>query len=546
MSTQKTYLDSAGLSALWTKIQQGFAPRWSAYKPGSSTNLPETIHEINKAGSSLGADETHIDINFVSAGVLTNGTTKYGTDIRLMLPQAVPAVNGSGGTAGVLSSIDKEKIDNMGTTAETAVTLKGIHVGKGNGTALKIDSSKFAHFNFVYNETTKSLDITDRNRGDAVLATVPISHFTEDLAISSVISDANVLAELPSGATLSGGTTKNPPYLALTFVLTRAGVNAETGVDETYTETNTIYTSLADLVSTYTASTGLEVISLAGDDLDDDVHTTAAFRLKSAATGERGGIKVVEVTTGKAKNGTNYVATNGTTYTEPIKHTANKGRYFGLERNSEDVAFVNVPIGNITAADEINVGDQSIDVKEGATANTAQSFTVISGLTVSKDTDDQGHSITYKTKTIEVLPETPLKITKSTKNDTAENYNNDANPKHELGKFNVVSSMSASANKNGHDITYKTKDITLYETELTTSTTAATAAGDKFIASAGHVTGGTTAENENISVAGGNTFTYLDDITVNDHTITKKFKTTVISTPTIPLSVITALAYPVA
>lgn len=542
MSTQKTYLDSAGLSALWTKIQQGFAPRWSAYKPGSSTNLPETIHEINKAGSSLGADETHIDINFVSAGVLTNGTTKYGTDIRLMLPQAVPAVNGSGGTAGVLSSIDKEKIDNMGTTAETAVTLKGIHVGKadnGNGTALKIDGNKFAHFNFVYNETTKSLDITDRNRGDAVLATVPISHFSEDLAISSVISDANVLAELPANATLSGGNKKNPPYLALTFVLTRVGVNAETGVDETYTETNTIYTSLADLVSTYTASTGLEVINLAGDDLDDDVHTTAAFRLKSAATGERGGIKVVEVTTG---TGDYVVGSTG----DKVRHESNKNRNFGVERNANDVAFVNVPIGNITAADEINVGDQSINVKEGAASNTAQSFTVISGLTVSKDTDDQGHSITYKTKTIEVLPETPVTVTKSSTNDTAENYNNDANPKHELGKFNVVSSMTQSSDKNGHAITYKTKDITLYETELTTSTTAATAAGDKFIASAGHVTGGKTAENENISVAGGNTFTYLDDITVNDHTITKVFKSTVISTPTIPLSVINTLTYPIA
>jgi hypothetical protein len=487
----------------------------------------------------MDVDTTKGGINFVSAGVLTSGGTKYGSDIRVVVPAAVPSINGAGGTAGLLSSVDKEKIDNMGTTAEGLVTLKGIHVGKNNGTALKIDNNKFAHFNFVYNETTKSLDITDRNNSDAVLATVPLSHFTEDLAISSVISGADVLAELPSGATLSGGTTKNPPYLALTFVLTRAGVNAETGADETYTETNTIYTSLADLVSTYTASTGLEVINLAGDDLDDDVHTTAAFRLKSAATGERGGIKVVEVTTGTG----DYVT--GSTG-DKIRHEANKNRNFGVERNANDIAFVNVPIGNITAADEINVGDQSINVKEGAASNKAQSFTVISGLTVSKDTDDQGHSITYKTKTIEVLPETPLTITKSSTNDTAENYNNDASPKHELGKFNVVSSMTQSSDKNGHAITYKTKDITLYETELTTSTTAATAAGDKFIASAGHVTGGTTAENENISVAGGNTFTYLDDITVNDHTITKVFKSTVISTPTIPLSIINSLAYPVA
>jgi len=543
MSTQKTYLDRAGLSALWTKIQTGFAPRWTAYKPGASTNEPATVHKINESGSSLSASETQIGINFNSAGVLTDGATKYGTDITLLLPQATPANNGTGGYAGLLSAADKEKIDEMGTTAETAVTLKGIHVGKGNGTALKIDSSKFAHFNFVYNETTKSLDITDRNSSDAVLATVPISHFTEDLAISSVISDAKVLAELPSGATLSGGTTQNPPYLALTFILTREGVNAETGADETYTETNTIYTSLADLVSTYTASIGLEVINLAGDDLDDDVHTTAAFILKSAATGERGGIKVVEVTTG---TGDYVVGSTG----DKVRHEADKNRNFGIERNANDIAFVNVPIGDITAADEINVGDQSIDVKESARTNTAQSFTVISGLTVTKDTDDQGHSISYKTKTIEVLPETPVTVTKSSTNDTAENYNNDANPKHELGTFNVVSSMAQSTDKNGHAITYKTKNITLYETELTDTSVTATAAGDKFIASAGHYAACDDVKHpypgEDISIAGANSFTYLDDITVNDHTITKKFKTTVISTPTIPLCVIDALTYPVA
>ena len=541
MSTQKTYLDSAGLSALWTKIQTGFAPRWTAYKPGASTNEPATVHKINEAGSSLSASETQIGINFHSAGVLTDGGgTKYGTDITLLIPQATPSTNGSGGYAGLLSAADKEKIDDMSTTAETAVTLKGIHVGKGDGTALNIDSAKFAHFNFVYNETTKSLDITDRNNSDAVLATVPISHFTEDLAISSVISDANVLAELPAGATLSGGTTQNPPYLALTFILTREGVNSETGADETYTETNTIYTSLADLVSTYTASTGLEVISLAGDDLDDDTHTTAAFRLKSAATGERGGIKVVEVTTGTG----DYVT--GSTG-DKVRHEADKNRNFGIERNSNDIAFVNVPIGNITAADEITVGDQSIDVKENSRTNVAQSFTIISGLNVSKDTDDQGHSISYKTKTIEILPETPLTVTKSTTNDTAEDYNENANPKHELGKFNVVSSLAHSTDKNGHEITYKTKDITLYETELTLGTSvAATATGDNFVASGGHIVGGTTAENENVSVAGANSFTYLDDISVNDHTITKTFKTTVISTPTIPLSIINALSYPLA
>lgn len=534
MSTQKTYLDSAGLAALWTKIQTGFAPRWTAYRPSapSTDGVPPIDYNMD-------VDTTKGGINFVSAGVLTSGGTKYGSDIRVVVPAAVPSINGAGGTAGLLSSVDKEKIDNMGTTAEGLVTLKGIHVGKNNGTALKIDNNKFAHFNFVYNETTKSLDITDRNNSDAVLATVPLSHFTEDLAISSVISGADVLAELPSGATLSGGTTKNPPYLALTFVLTREGVNAETGANETYTETNTIYTSLADLVSTYTASTGLEVINLAGDDLDDDVHTTAAFRLKSAATGERGGIKVVEVTTGKAKNGTNYVTTNGTTYTEPIKHTANKGRYFGLERNSEDVAFVNVPIGNISVADEITVGDQSIDVKENARTNVAQSFTIISGLNVSKDTDDQGHSITYKTKNIEILPETPITW--------ATDGTGTATTLYDGSTFSVVTKVESTGNKNGHELKQTKTAYTFQETELGFGTTVNAADdGDKFVASAGHVTGGTPSEEESISFVGGNSFTYLEDIAVNHHTITKTFKKTVISTPTIPLSVINALTYPTA
>ena len=537
MSTQKTYLDSAGLAALWSKIQTGFAPRWTAYKPAapSTDGVPPIDYNMD-------VDETKGGINFVSAGVLTSGGTKYGSDIRVVVPAAVPAINGSGGTAGLLSSVDKEKIDNMGTTAEGLVTLKGIHVGKNNGTALKIDGNKFAHFNFVYNENTKSLDITDRNSSDAVLATVPIAHFTEDLAISSVISDADVVAALPSqlpaDAVVTSSTTTNGPWLKLSFILTREGINASTGADETYTETKTVYTSLADLVSTYTASTGLEVINLANDGVDDTA-TTAAFRLKSAATGERGGVKVVDVTTGKAKNGTNYVTTSGTTYTEAIKHTTDTGRYFGLERNSEDVAFVNVPIGNLSAADEINVGDQSIDVKENARTNAAQSFTVISGLTVSKDTDCQGNSISYKTKTIEILPETPVTW--------AADGTGTATTLYDGATFSVVTKVESTSGKNGHELKQTKTAFTFQETELGFGTTVNAAdAGDKFVASAGHVTGGTTAEEENISIAGGNSFTYLEDIAVNHHTITKTFKKTVISTPTIPLSVINALSYPVA
>ena len=526
MSTQKTYLDSAGLIALWTKIQQGFAPRWSAYQPGSSLHEPETVHEINKSGSSLGADETHIDINFVSAGILTNGTDKYGTDIRLIIPQASPSVNGAGGTAGLMSSYDKERLDNVGTTAEDAVTIKGIHVGSTDS-PLKL-TSKFAHFNFVYNSTTKSLDIIDENSSKKVMATVPINDFTEDLAITGWLSNVDIVDEKPTSGTQSGGTGTTGPWLKLTFNLKKDSGEAQ----------ETIYTSLADLISTYTASTGLEVINLANEDIDD-TSTTAAFRLKSAATGERGGVKVVEVTTGTG----DYVT--GSTG-DKVRHSAAKNRNFGLERNSNDIAFVNVPIGSISAQDEISVGDQSIDVKENARTNQSQSFTVISGLTVTKDTDEQGHSISYKTKNIEILPETPVTVT-ANGNDTAEDYNESANPKHELGTFNVVSSMAQSSDKNGHAITYKTKNITLYETELTLGTdVAATAAGDKFVASAGHITGGTSSENENVSVAGANSFTYLDDISVNDHTITKTFKTTVISTPTIPLSIINALAYPTA
>ena len=413
------------------------------------------------------------------------------------------------------------------------MTLKGIHVGKNNGTALKIDGNKFAHFNFVYNENTKSLDITDRNSSDAVLATVPIAHFTEDLAISSVISDADVVAALPSqlpaDAVVTSSTTTNGPWLKLSFILTREGINASTGADETYTETKTVYTSLADLVSTYSASTGLEVIDLANDGVDDTA-TTAAFRLKSAGTTERGGVQVCHVTAGTGNNVTTGNA---------IKHTEDAGRWFGLERNGSDKAFVNVPIGNISVADEINVGDQSIDVKENARTNVAQKFTVVSGLSVSKDTDCQGHSITYKTKDIEILPETPVTWAADGTGTTTTLYDG--------ATFSVVTKVESTSGKNGHELKQTKTAFTFQETELGFGTTVNAAdAGDKFVASAGHVTGGTTAEEENISIAGGNSFTYLEDIAVNHHTITKTFKKTVISTPTIPLSVINALSYPVA
>jgi hypothetical protein len=198
---------------------------------------------------------------------------------------------------------------------------------------------------------------------------------------------------------------------------------------------------------------------------------------------------------------------------------------------------VNVPIGNISVADEITVGDQSIDVKENARTNVAQSFTIISGLNVSKDTDDQGHSITYKTKNIEILPETPVTW--------ATDGTGTATTLYDGSTFSVVTKVESTSGKNGHELKQTKTAYTFQETELDFGTSV-TSPEDNFIAPLGHVTGGTAAENENISDEGPNSFIYLHDLAVNHHTITKTFKKTVISTPTIPLSVINALTYPTA
>lgn len=522
MSTQKTYLDSAGLTALWDKIKTGFAPRWAAYKPGVSTgqNSIDTIDmdTTTEKGS----------ISFISAGILVSGGVEYGKDIVVNIPGAVAPSASDSGSAGLMSAADKKKLDDLSDTTENAVTIKGIHVGNGDGVVLNTDNNKFAHFNFVYNTNTKSLDITDRNNNDTVVATVPINDFTEDLAISGWLSDVDIVSEKPTSGSQTGGTGNVGPWLKLTFNLQK---------DNGSTEQETVYTSVADLISTYNAGVGIELGSLSGTDIDDN-STVATIHLKPATTTERGGIKVVEVTTGT----NNYViGSTGTT----IRHESANNRNFGVEINTNDVAFVNVPIGNLTTADEIAVGDQTIDVKEGASSNTVQTFKIISGLTVNKDTDEQGHSITYKTKDISILPETSLTVTKSSTKDTTEKYNESATEKHELGTFNVVSSITHSSDKNGHAVTYKTKDVTIYETELSLGTSVeASTSGDSFISSAGHITGGKTDENENITISGGNTFTYLHDVTVNDHTITKTFKKVVISTPTIPSSVIESLTYP--
>ena len=86
----KKYLDEVGLSALWARITDYGAPRWTAYKPTGGE-----------------ADTEKVYIKFGSAATDAQKAAEKGKDISVVLPAATQS------TAGVMTAADKTKLDNM-------------------------------------------------------------------------------------------------------------------------------------------------------------------------------------------------------------------------------------------------------------------------------------------------------------------------------------------------------------------------------------------------------------------------------------------------
>lgn len=287
----KKYLDETGLSTLWSRITNGFAPRWMAYRP-----------------STIAADATSVAITHSSAATTEQKNNGQGPDIVVTLPTVTTE------KAGVMSAADKVKLDNINTTAEGAVTIKKIQV---NNKDLNIDNDKIVDWDFVYNELTDTLDIIDKNASDAVLASVAVNDFIGDAIKEAILTDADIVNEDGDG---NSGT-----FIKLIFS-TKDQESSTTSAQE-------VYINVADLIDIYNAGPGISINQ--GAINNDGAQRESTISLKIASTTEQGGFVAGWVDAEK----------------EAVTHIDIDTRTFAVGIGKGDNAMVTVPIGTLTKSD---------------------------------------------------------------------------------------------------------------------------------------------------------------------------------------------------
>lgn len=381
----KQFLDSTGLNALWGKITAGFAPTWKAVDISAITVTPQTS-DVVLGFSTTGPNPANTN-NGVISGTLT-----------------IPAATQS--KAGILTSADKKKIDEMSTSISTSILFNGLNI---NGNPLKL-TDKIANFNLVYNSTSDTLDIVDVNDNNAVKTSVSVNSFIGDAILNGVLSSAEIVNKNDTG---TEGT-----FLKLVFTVTK---------NDGTSDSSTIYANVADLVSTYEAGTGIKIET--SNAAVDNTAVKATITLKAAATNAIGGIKVSKVFS------TNPAIQSATTH---------KDRYFPVETTKEGLAIVNIPASSLS----VGAATETTDILlHGGT------FSAITGLTPS--TDGNSGSTLVPTVTTFTLPSVP-DITVTANNTT------EAKPAH-TGTFTVISAIT----KDAHGFKYTPTTVTLpAETKL--------------------------------------------------------------------------------
>lgn len=336
----KKYLDEVGLATLWARITDYGAPRWTAYKP-----------------TTISADATKVVIKHESAATAAQKADSKGVDIAVELPAATQD------KAGVMTAADKTKLDNMGSTAEGAVTIKQVQVKNQN---LKIDNNKYVDWDFVYNAATDTLDIIDCNDSNKVLTSVSVNSFVGDAILSGVLTDSDIVDK--------DGENNSGTFIKLTFVLTK---------NDGTTDSKDIYINVADLIDFYTAGAGITIDN--GAINHDETRRDSTITLKIASSTERGGFVAYKVTD-----------------TEAVAQTTIAQRYFGVEIGKDDKAIVNVPIGSITKQDNSISGEVTLSPVTGGSTN------LITGLNIVENTDKTGHSINLVGTSVKVGKETDV------------------------------------------------------------------------------------------------------------------------------------------
>lgn len=501
------FLDRDGLSTLWGRITTEFAPRWKSYRPlltnesFASNQTPPDIadaHQTNADG---------LCIDFASAGVLTlEDGTVYGKGIRVKLPRVVAPTDGvaNSGMDGIMSWEDKQKLDSIESTAENAVTIKGVKVGTNSDDEkrkLTLTADKFVNWDLRFNSTANELQVVDINNENTVLTKVSVKDFVADAIKEGFLVGASLVTSKPNGDGSEEGT-----YIKLTFKI-KEGNGTENNVTD-------VYINVSDLIDVYTEGTGISINNDLTNDTVDGAPRTTTISLKTATDNEIGGVKI-------KRDNTNL------NNTSTLKTTNQNGRYFGVELNKDDVAFVNVPIGELSAGSNVLGGTTTVNTNEGG------EFTFVTGISKIEHTtnaggDVTGNTITLNTGKIEITKETSI-----TKADSAASGGTIAHK----GTFTAITEVTPGGT-NGHKLTLTKTTYTLPDVpdiDDTTDSTTTKQLVANYTDSAGNPT---------------STSTILKDITaekvtgengVESYVITKTYETIDVHVTPIDVSFINSL-----
>ena len=360
-TTNKKFLDEVGLALLWEKIQTGFAPRWSAYKPSATTATQEA---------------SVVKMPFSSAGILTVDGTKYGEPIVVTIPAATTDA------AGVMTKADKTKLDNMSSSITGAITLSNVAIENHKLIATNVEDAeltdangnKVVHekcINFGFDYNAQKLRLLDRNNSNKVLGSVDLTDIIKDRFLNGV-----EVVDRKDGETEATGL-----WLKMIFLTKDLASNTDA--------TETVYVSLLDLVDVYTAGTGISITNGA-ENSADSTKRSSTIKLKAATASAIGGAAVHAVSTTK----------------EAVALTDITKRYFGVELGKSNKAIVNVPIGTLTKADSVyDSTGVTLSPSAGGSVDLAYEINDIS-----QNADNTGNIIKLGTKKITLAKETSVTI----------------------------------------------------------------------------------------------------------------------------------------
>jgi hypothetical protein len=421
----KKYLDETGLVALWGRITDYGAPRWTAYKP-----------------TSVDADENNVYIEFKSAATEEQKAANKGIDTIIQINAATEE------DAGLLSAKDKQRVNNIELLAEDLVTIKNVKVGQlsesGNNTnirKLNIDNNKNINWDFVYNPSTDSLDIIDVNASGKVMTSVAVNDFIGDAILSGVLTDSDIVDK--------DGENNSGTFIKLTFVTTK---------NDGTTDLKDIYINVADLIDFYTSGAGISIDN--GTINHDETCRESTITLKIATPTERGGFVA-----GWVDN------TQGA-----VTRTDIDARTFAVGIGKDNKAMVTVPIGTITDAEPAFTNEVNLSPATGGET------TVVTDFIVAENNDKTGHVIQPTGTTIKIGKETSV-TTPWTTNQAATNGKS-----LNFGDTITVIKDIVAGGTNGHQLTKSNTTWTLpqlskvsaYNTEAEAQTITADLSASSF------------------------------------------------------------------